>query len=150
MRESFVRTARVEASPARVWEVLHDTNLLSSLSSHLGAVRVVEPGRAWEVSLKDRVGVLTLSAPMQVEILEETDEATISVRAFGQDRGPGTRLIVEATIRLDQTDAGTELNMSGWFELIGKVAMLGAGVARRQAGKMIDEFWSNLTKGLQT
>lgn len=150
MRGSFERSTRIAASPTKVWEVLHDVDLLASFSSHLGSVTVVDPDRSWTVSLQDRVGPVTLSAPMQVEIVNETREEVISIRASGRDRGPGTLLRVEATVRIDQEDGDKHLVLSGRFDMTGKVAMLGAGVARRQAEKIIDEFWSNLTKVLQT
>lgn len=148
MRGSFERTTSIGASPGRVWATLHDVNLLASFSSHLGHVTTVEPDRSWNVNLQDHVGPLRLSAPMQVEILEETEEVEISIRASGKDRGPGTLLVVEATMRLDQAEDGV-LTLSGRFDLTGKVVRFGAAVAKRQADRMIDEFWSNLTKVLQ-
>jgi carbon monoxide dehydrogenase subunit G len=149
MRDSFNRGARTTAPPTRIWEILHDVDLLASFSSHLGPVTPVEHGRSWSVPLQDRVGPLKLSAPMQVEIVEETPELEVAIRASGQDRGPGTKLDVEAVVRLDPADEGTDLSLTGSFALKGRVAMLGASVARRQADKMIDEFWSNLTRALE-
>lgn len=149
MRGSFERSTRIAAAPTKVWETLHDVDLLASFSSHLGSVTVVDPDRTWTVSLQDRVGPVTLSAPMHVEIVQETREVEISIRASGRDRGPGTMLTVEATMRLDQSEDDV-LTLSGRFDMTGKVALLGATVARRQAEKIIDEFWSNLTKVLQT
>ena len=150
MRGSFDRSTRIGASPTDAWEKLHDVDLLASFSSHLGKVAVVEPGRAWTVSLQDRVGPLRLSAPMHVEIVGETPEEDVSIRAHGRDRGPGTSLVVEAVVRVRQRAKNRELLLEGTFELSGRVARLGAGVAKRQADRMIDEFWANLTMALQT
>ncbi|MGD2059939.1 MAG: SRPBCC family protein [Acidimicrobiia bacterium] len=148
MRSSFERTARLAASPDKAWATLHDVNQLASYSSHIGQVTTVQPDRRWMTSLQDRVGLLRLSAPMEVEVVAETALTQISIRASGQDRGPGTRLMVEASIRIDQTSRGTRLTLTGWYDLRGRVATLGAAVAKRQAETMIDEFWSNLTADL--
>jgi len=86
---------------------------------------------------------------MDVEIVEEKPLEEVSIRASGQDRGPGTRLVVEALVRLDRLDGDTHLTLQGWFDLRGRGAKLGAAVARRQAEAMIDEFWTNLTASLQ-
>lgn len=145
MRGEFERSGRIAAAPADVWATLHDVDQLASFSSNLGAVTVVEPDRRWKTSLQDRVGLLKLSAPMDVEIVEETEMAEVSIRASGQDRGPGTRLAVEASVRIEQIDGATQLTLTGWYDLKGKVARLGGAVARRQAESMIDEFWANLT-----
>ncbi|MFZ0014837.1 MAG: SRPBCC family protein [Acidimicrobiia bacterium] len=149
MRDSFQRTARVAASPADVWATLHDVDRLASYSSHVGEVTTAEPDRLWKTSLQDRKGPLRLSAPMDVELVEETEAAEISIRASGQDRGPGTKLAVTASVRLDPSDGGTQLTLSGSYELRGRGVTLGAAVARRQANTMIDEFWANLIAGLQ-
>lgn len=109
MRASFERSTQIGASPATAWATLHDVDQLASYSSHLGPVSVVEPDRRWRVSLQDRVGPFRLSAPMDVELVEETGLAEVSIRASGQDRGPGTRLVVEASVRIDQTTNDTYL-----------------------------------------
>jgi carbon monoxide dehydrogenase subunit G len=149
MRGSFERTTRTTASPSDAWATLHDVDQLAAYSSHLGPVTTVEPDRRWKVSLQDRVGPFKLSAPMDVVIVEETSLVEISIRASGQDRGPGTRLVVEASVRLDQANGETQLALSGTYDLRGRVASLGGAVARRQAETMIDEFWTNLTAALK-
>lgn len=148
MRGSFERRTQVAASPADVWATLHDVDLLASYSSHLGPVTTVEPERVWRTTLQDRVGPLKLSAPMEVELVAETAMVEVSIRGSGQDRGPGTRLVVEASVLLDQTNGATHLSLKGWYDLSGRAASLGAAVVRRQAERMIDEFWRNLTAGL--
>lgn len=149
MRGTFERSTRIMATPADAWAKLHDVNQLAAYSSHLGPVTIVEPDRRWKTSLRDRVGPFKLSAPMDVEIVAEKSMEQVSIRASGQDRGPGTRLVVEASVRIDQTSGETHLNLKGWYDLKGRVATLGATVAKRQAETMIDEFWTNLTLGLQ-
>lgn len=150
MRGSFERSAQTEASATDAWTALHDVAQLASYSSHLGPVTTVEPDRLWKVSLQDRIGPLKLSAPMDVEVVEETAMVAISIRASGQDRGPGTRLAVQASVRLEETDGDTKLTLEGTYDLRGRAATLGAAVARRQAEKMIDEFWANLAADLQS
>jgi carbon monoxide dehydrogenase subunit G len=150
MRGSFERTTLIAASPADAWAALHNVDRLASYSSHLGTVTTIEPDRLWKTSLQDRVGPLRLSAPMDVELVAETPTVEVSIRASGRDRGPGTRLVVEASVRLDGINGGTQLSLTGWYDLRGRAATLGAAVARRQAELMIDEFWANLTADLQS
>jgi carbon monoxide dehydrogenase subunit G len=128
--------------------MLHDVDQLASYSSHLGPVTTVESHRLWKTSLQDRKGPLRLSAPMDVEIVEETAMTEITIRASGKHRGPGTNLVVEASVRLDPTNGDTLLSLAGTYDLRGRGVSLGAAVARRQAETMIDEFWANLTTGL--
>lgn len=150
MRGSFERSTQIAASPADTWATLHDVEELASFSSHVGPVTTVEIDRRWKTSLQDRAGPLKLSAPMTVEIVEETAMVEVSIRASGRDRGPGTKLVVEASVRIDQVNGGIRLTLQGSYDLRGRVATLGAGVARRQAETMIDEFWANLTGGLES
>lgn len=150
MRGSFDRSTPLAASPTDIWATLHDVDHLAACSSHLGPVTIIEPDQRWKTSLQDRVGPFKLSAPMDVEIIEESPLSEISIRASGQDRGLGTRLAVEATVQIHQTNGDAILALEGSYELKGRVASLGGTVARRQAETMIDEFWDNLTTGLQT
>jgi len=150
MRGSFERSTQIAASPADAWATLHDVEELASFSSHLGPVTTVEADRRWKTSIQDRAGPLKLSAPMDVEIVEETAMVEVSIRASGQDRGPGTKLVVDASVHIDRVNGGIRLTLQGSYDLRGRVAALGAGVARRQAKTMIDEFWANLTGGLES
>lgn len=145
VKGSFQRSALVAVSPADVWDALHDVDRLASYSSYVGPVETVEPGRRWKTSLQDRVGLLKLSAPMEVSVVEETEGESISINASGRDTGPGTRLVVDAQIRLGDSDGSTEMVLEGSYELTGRATRLGAGVARRQAESMVEEFWVNLT-----
>lgn len=148
MRDSFERVAVVTAPATVIWATLHDVSLLASYSRHLGPVTTIEPGRRWKVPLQDRVGLLKLSAPFDVAIVEDIATAVVSIRASGRDKGPGTQLAVEASVRISQEKGNTQLNLAGSYELTGKVVTLGAAVARRRAATMIDEFWTNLTADL--
>jgi len=139
---------QMAATPAEIWATLHDFDRLASYSSHLGPVTTVEPERLWKTSLRDRRGPIRLSAPMEVELVAETAMTEISIRASGRDRGPGTKLVVEASILLETAKGGTRLTLEGSYDLRGRGVTLGAVVARRQAETMIDEFWANLTADL--
>lgn len=149
MRGSFTRTTEVTAAPEEIWATIHDVDRLAGFSSHLGPVTVITDDRRWQVSLHDRVGPFKLSAPMDIELVAETDRVEVSIRASGKDRGPGTRLEVEASVRIDQTKHGSGLTLEGSYDLKGRIARLGGPVAKQQAETMIDEFWSNLTGSLQ-
>ncbi|HEU4319749.1 MAG TPA: SRPBCC domain-containing protein [Acidimicrobiia bacterium] len=148
MRGSFQRSALLAVSLEDVWAGLHDVDRLASYSTHLGPVENIDPGERWKTSLQDRVGLVKLSAPMEVAIVEETHGERISIHATGRDKGPGTRLVVEATVRLTESGPDTELDLEGTYELTGRATRLGAAVARRQAESMVEEFWANLTTDL--
>ena len=148
MKAKFQRSGLVDAPLAEVWECLHDVDRLATYSSYVGPVETIEPGQRWKTSLQDRVGLFKLSAPMEVSVVEEAESENISISASGRDTGPGTRLVVEASMRLGESDGATALVLEGSYELTGRATRLGAGVARRQAESMVEEFWVNLTTDL--
>lgn len=146
MQDSFERSMTIASAQETVWALLHDVDELASCSSHLGAVTTVEINRLWKATLEDRVGPFKLSALIDVEIISEDPMETVAIRASGQDRGLGTRLVVEAAVTTRSADEpGTvDVVMQGSYDITGRVATLGAAVVRRQANSMLDEFWINL------
>lgn len=151
MQESFRREGEVGAQRESVWELLGDVYALASFSSRLKDVEPIVQGQEWRLILSDRVGPIELSAPMSVEIVDSSYLELITISAVGQDRGLGTRLNVQASVGCQERGSNSlVVTLEGTYEVIGKVANLSSSIVRRQANSMIDEFWSNFVKYLES
>ncbi len=129
-----------------IWEALHDHVFLASCSTAAtDPVLEATPGN-WRFRLTSSVGPFNVSAPMRVEIVEERPYELIVVRARGEDRKIGTRLTVDASVNISGSDSQVEVELIGSFEVLGKVANMGASIVRRQASGMITEFWDNFQR----
>lgn len=152
MREEFNRDAEVKASRDLVWELLNDVDALANCSSRVRDVTSMIADQEWSLILTDRVGPLTLSAPMSVSIVERSNLQRVTIAAEGHDRALGTRLYVEASISCAEASSVdlTRVALDGSFTVTGKAANLGSSIVRRQANSMIDEFWLNFTNRLHS
>jgi carbon monoxide dehydrogenase subunit G len=50
---------------------------------------------------------------------------------------------VDATLNLDPDGDRTRIRATGSYEVVGRVASLGAGMIKQKAAKIIDEFFAN-------
>lgn len=148
--ESFERELVVSAPPGRIWETVTDVNRVASWVSVVGAVSEIEHLARYSAVLTDRLGPFALKADLDVEVTELDEGRSISFRAEGEDRQVSSRIQVAASMRIDPTDTGTTVAVSGTYEIGGRVAALGASTVRSKAAKILDEFFSAAERELST
>jgi carbon monoxide dehydrogenase subunit G len=126
---AFEISIPVQSDPAKCWEILTDVPLLASWVTILHDVQ--------EQSRMERYSAVLLD----VKVSEVVDAAHIRVQAAGEDRQVSSRIGIDATLTLDnRADGATVINVVGSYEVVGKVATLGAGMIKQKANKIIDEF----------
>ena len=147
MQQDFSRTLRLGAPPEAVWETIRDVRRVASWLSIVREVKDVDPPRRYSALLEDRIGPFAMRADLKVE-MEERGPRAMRVSASGEDRQVGSR--IGATIDLEAKDAGpgTELAISGRYEVVGRVATLGAGAIRKKGDHILDEFAKSAEKEL--
>jgi carbon monoxide dehydrogenase subunit G len=149
MRETFQRVMTVKGvDVADVWTSLRDVELLASCSSAIGEVAEKVPEKEWSVVLKKTVGRFSVSAPLTVAIVDESEPQSLRVHGRGSDTKIGARLDVTASMQIERIEAGVQLTLDGAYEMTGRIASLGASLVRRHANEMIDEFGGNLPQAM--
>ncbi len=138
----FTRTISVGSDAAKCWERLTDVGRVAQWVSVVGAVRELEPLRAYTAVLEDRMGPFRLRADLVVDVTELVEGRTVRLRAAGEDRQVASRVAVDATLRLDRSDNGTTVTVDGSYEVTGRIATLGASMIRNKADKVLAEFFA--------
>ena len=141
-RESFERRLEVAASPEETWSTITDVDRVASWVSVVGAVDTLELLARYSAVLADRLGPFSLKADLDVVVTDIDMGRSISFRAEGEDRQVASRIQVEATMELAPAGPGTDVSVSGFYEVGGRVAALGSSTVRSKAGKILDEFFS--------
>jgi carbon monoxide dehydrogenase subunit G len=141
-RETFDRRLAVAASPEDVWSTVTDVDKVASWVSVVGAVEVLEPLARYTAVLADRLGPFSLKADLDVTVTDIDPGRSISFRAEGEDRQVSSRIQVAASMELVLSDNGTDVSVSGFYEVGGRVAALGSSTVRSKASKILDEFFS--------
>lgn len=147
--EKFARTLTVTSSPERSWAALTDVDRLAGWVTIVHDVKELSRLDKYTAVLQDRVGPFKLRADLDITVVVVEDGRRVDVRASGRDRAVDTRLAVAATMTLGQDPAGgTSLEVAGNYEVTGKAASLGAGVVRKKAEGIINDFFTSAAREL--
>ena len=82
-----------------------------------------------------------MRADLDIEVISLVEGEMISFRAAGEDRQVSSKLAVEATMRLTQSDPGTLVSVDGYYQVTGRVASLGSSWITLKANMILEEFF---------
>lgn len=149
--EQFSRDLVVASDPERCWAVLTDVAQVASWVTIAHDVQEIERLAKYTAVLQDKLGPFKLKAllDIRVEVLEEGRR--VRMRASGKDVQINSQITVDATLSLRPAeDGGTVVGTEGTYQVVGRVATMGAGVIRKKADKILEEFFSNAEAELAT
>lgn len=138
--EDFAESFSVARSDAECWDILVDVARISTWVSVVGEVTEHEHLARYTTVLEDRMGPFKLRADLEIAVTSLTEHASITIRADGEDRQIGSRITVDATLSLEPTGSGCNVNIDGRYEVTGRVATMGASTIRQKADKILQEF----------
>lgn len=139
----FSRDIVVTADRPTCWRVLTDVPRLVGWVSIVSDAAELEHLARYTAVLLDRMGPFKMRADLDIAVSEAKENEHLRVRAAGEDRSVGSRLAVDAVLSLADAGSGTTITTAGSYEVVGKVATLGAGVIQKKANKILDEFFEN-------
>lgn len=146
--ESFQRILEVPTDTASVWEILTDVERVARWVSVIEEVEEVDHLDSYRAVLEDRLGPFRLRADLDVDVQGLTEGESISFQADGEDRQMASRIRVEASMQLSASDGGTRIEVSGEYEVSGRVASLGTSTIRSKAAKILDDFFGSAEREL--
>ena len=139
---TFSRELDVKSDPSASWTVLTDVPRLVSWVTIVDDAKELAHLERYSAVLMDRIGPFKLRADLDITVSEVEPGRHIRVRASGEDRQVSSRIGVDATLTLaEQPDGRTRVSVSGTYEVVGRVATLGAGMIKQKATKILDEFF---------
>jgi carbon monoxide dehydrogenase subunit G len=141
MRQEFHETLTVAQPPGAVWAVVSRIPTVLSWISIVEQVEETAPDR-YRVVLADRLGPFKLRADLEVGVTERVEPRSIRAHGDGEDRQIGSRLIVDVALELAELAEGTQLDVSGSYEVTGRPAALGAGSIRKKAATILAQFFA--------
>jgi len=148
MRESFERAQVVGASPETAWETLLDFRQVASWISIVGDAEELVPLQRYRAVLEDRLGPFKLRADLDVRLSDLREGESVMATAAGEDRQVASRISIQATLAITPSGTGTEISVRGAYEVLGRVASLGAGSIRKKAERVLDDFFGRAAEAL--
>ena len=138
----------VDAPMEQVWETILD---VERVAPNVPGAKVLERtgDNAYKVSIKVKVGPMSMTYKGDVEIVEQDDAAHRAVmRAKAKEsRGQGTAN-ADVTMVLSGENGRTAGQITTDVDVTGKVASMGRGMLQDVSGRLISTFAENLEKML--
>jgi carbon monoxide dehydrogenase subunit G len=144
--QDFAKTLRLDAGPDAVWDAVNDVRRVASWVSIVREVRDIDPPRRYATLLEDRLGPFAMRADLDITV--EREGRQMRVTASGEDRQVASRISATIELAVAPDGTGTSLAVTGRYEVIGKVATLGAGAIRKKGDKILQEFFDSAAKEL--
>lgn len=141
--DKFNRSMAVKRSPEECWAVLTDVSRVAGWVTVVGEVEEIEHLQTYGAVLHDEFGPFKLNADLSIEVTDLEEGKAIRFKAKGTDRQVSTNISVDASLRLQQAEEGTTIEVDGQWTVIGTVATMGAGTIRKKAETIIEEFFGS-------
>lgn len=148
MFQDFTRTIQLTAAPSAVWDAMNDVRRVASWLSIVRDVKDIEPPRRYSALLEDRLGPFAMRADLEVSVDADAAEQRMHVAAAGEDRQVASRISATIDLGLAPWAEGTEVRVTGRYEITGRIATLGSGPIRKKGDKVLEEFFANLGREL--
>ena len=138
-------TKLLPASPAEVWQILHDPSVLTQATPGIQRLIPIESenGQKYEAEYAVKIGPLSGRFTGTVEVLDVEPPKAMELRMKVRSNIGN----VNATARIELSATGentTEVRYEGSAQLGGMLMSVGQRFALPTAKKMIDEFFDNL------
>lgn len=146
MRESFHRDVPSARPGDTVMAELLDVERVAAWVAILTNVREEQHLSRYRATLEDRLGPFRLRADLEINVA--VAERSITLRASGNDRQVGSRLVVDGRLDVNDEDSGSRVVVTGTYEVSGKAAQMGASSIRRKATHIVDQFTDNMTRDI--
>lgn len=148
MFQDVARTVRVAARPDAAWAVLLDVQRVASWLKVVRDVKELEPLRRYTTVLEDRVGPFAMRADLAIDVTADEAARRLHVSGSGEDRQVASRISATLDLAVVPQGEGSDIVVSGRYEITGRIATLGAGAIRKKGDKVLEDFFANVTREL--
>ncbi len=148
MFQDVSRTVRVAARPDAAWATLLDVQRVASWLPVVRDLKELEPLRRYSTVLEDRVGPFAMRADLAIDVSADEAARTLHVSGSGEDRQVASRISATLDLAIVPQGEGSDIVVSGRYEITGRIATLGAGAIRKKGDKVLEDFFANVTREL--
>lgn len=148
MDQDFAKEVRLATPPGAVWSALLDFQRVASWLPIVGELREIEPMRRYSTVLEDRMGPFALRADLTVSVVTDPEARRLHVSASGEDRQVASRISATLDVAVSDEGGGSAVSVTGRYEIIGRVATLGAGAIRKKGERVLDDLFARLAREL--
>ncbi|MGH7397578.1 MAG: CoxG family protein [Candidatus Rokuibacteriota bacterium] len=142
------REVLIGAAPETLWRLLWDVPRMAACVPGCTEAQEVTPHQAYRARMAQKVGPISLSVPLAVEILAAEPPRHLALSASGRDPVVGADIAMRVTLDCEPAGLGTRLRIGAEGQVLGKLGALGHAVIQRKAEEAVDEFGRRLAQAL--
>ena len=140
------RELLVETPPEALWPLLWDVPRMAACLPGCTDAQEVTPHQRYRARMTQKVGPISLSVPLDVEILAAEPPRHLALSARGRDPLVGAEISMRVTIDCEPAVGGARLSIGAEGQVLGKLGGLGQGIIQRKAEEALDEFGRRLAR----
>jgi carbon monoxide dehydrogenase subunit G len=132
--------------PGALWELLWDIRQIVECVPGCVEAKEIEPHRRYAARMTQKVGPITLSLPLAVEVIEAATPRRLVLNAKGRDPAIGADIAMRVTLEIEARGEESLLRIDAEARILGKLGALGHGVIQRKAEEALEEFGARLQR----
>jgi len=144
------RELALAAAPATLWTLLWDVPRMVACVPGCVDAKEIEAHRRYAARMTQKVGPITLSAMLDVQVTEAEPERRLTLTARGRDPVIGAEITMRVGLEIDAHADASVLRIEAEGRVLGKLGALGHGTIQRKAEESVDEFAARLQAVLPT
>ncbi|MBI4272037.1 MAG: SRPBCC family protein [Candidatus Rokubacteria bacterium] len=143
------REVAVAAAPPALWALLWDVPRMVECVPGCVEAREIEAHRRYVARMQQKVGPISLSAPLEVHVVEIEPERRLALEARGRDPVVGAEITLRVALGIEGRDGASLLRIDAEGRVLGKLGALGHGVIQKKAEEAVDEFGARLRRAAE-
>ena len=143
------REVLIETPPEALWPLLWDVPRMAACLPGCAEAEEVTQHQRYRARMTQKVGPISLSVPLDVEILSAEPPRRLALSARGRDPVVHAEIAMRVTIDCEPAVGGARLSIGAEGHVLGKLGGLGQGVIQRKAEDTLDEFARRLARAAQ-
>ena len=144
----FEEEFAVSASPDVVWDFLLDPARIAPCLPGCESLEV-EDAKTYRVRLTVKVGFLSTTQSLKVEIVESDRPRHLVSLARGEDRKLASQVEVRNTLDLAPAGSGTLVRYRSEVRVLGRLGSVGDAVMKIKAKQLAGDFSANVRAALE-
>lgn len=129
----------------QIWAMVRDPATVAGCVPNVRELtQLVEPN-SFSATIEDKLGPFKVVVPVRIDVVEDSASHRMTARIAGNDNRGQARVRGEVTAIVVSADTGSRLELTSNFEVLGRLAALGAVPMRRRADQIFDLFVRNLS-----
>jgi uncharacterized protein len=144
----FERTVRVNATPAEIWTLVDEIEVIAGLIPGMGNYSPLGP-QEFDSLLIQHVGPVRAKFQLHTKLKDLDFEKSVTAVSEGRDKHMASSVIAEQRFDLTPVGDGTDISISADIRVTGKLATFGSRIVLSKAEQVVAETIANVSKLLE-